>query len=51
MIKILLILMLQFLFFFFSEYRKTYSGPKKEKIDNKETANEKAAKKMKNVEL
>lgn len=43
--------MLQFLFFFFSEYRKTYSGPKKEKIDNKETANEKAAKKMKNVEL
>ena len=37
--------MLQFLFLFFSEYRKTYSGTKKEKKDNKDTANEKAAKK------
>ena len=35
--------------FFFSEYRKTYSGPKKEKKDNKDTANEKAAKKWKKL--
>lgn len=36
-----MILMLQFHFFLF---RKTYSGPKKEKKDNKDTAHAKAAK-------